>query len=460
MEDTKMSISNTWAKIYDSQSVEKILSRIKGTEFKSRIEGLRSILHKEGKSTAYTNAKERLLGFAPSGVFNGMRDNKSLDTTTYSQIFVIDVDNLKDSEHVKKVKHAATSETTLSVFISPSGLGCKILVKVESTPEIHKEVYQQLMDFYNAKFATLDAICDGKCMDLSHLHYFSYDPEIHINWKSQIFKPKEVSMIQKDLKVSNSTNDDKVKRVEEFTQKKIRFKDGRNNYVLQLACNLNRFSVEENAALEYIIGKYEEDSFTEREILTVVKGVYKRYESEFGKYITLPEHDSKKKYDYAKIREDLALNKLEPNQYFSLIFQSNENEDTGAFNCLIEDFKDIYEFLEDEILSYFSSQIVENQNFDNSIFAENPDATINNAFQTLLNDEVLPSDDRKQRILIADFKSEFLNLHYQSLLRQQPFQRKENIAEAFKELNRISALSNNQTKIAKALLEDCFDNPL
>ena len=46
------------------------------------------------------------------------------------------------------------------------------------------------------------------------------------------------------------------------------------------------------------------------------------------------------------------------------------------------------------------------------------------------------------------------------LLKQQPFQKKENIAETFKELNRISELSNNQVKIAKTLLEDCFDNPL
>lgn len=462
MKDTKMSLCATNANtIIGTNTVEEILNRIKSTDFKAQINDLRLIVSVKGKkATEYEKSKENLLGFTPSGVFKIPRSNKTLDKSTYSQIFVLDIDNLKDSKHVAQIKDKAKSlKYTLSVFVSPSGLGCKILVKVDSTPEVHKLAYEQLMGFYNKE---LNVECDKKCSDLSRLHYFSYDPHIHVYWESEIFKPEDLSITQKELSVSNFTANEKIKKVEEFTQKKIRFKDGRNNYVLQLACNLNRFKVEKNTALEYIIGKYEEDGFSDREISTTVEGVYKRYASEFDKYKgTLPEHDAKKKYDYAKIREDLALNKLEPNQYFSLLFQSNENEekeDIGLFNCLIEHFDNIYQFFNNKMLIYFANQIVGNQNFDNSIFVE--DSKVSEGFQTLLNEDILPIDDRKRRILIADFKSEFLNLHYQSLLRQQPFQRKENIAKAFKELHRISELSSNQVKIAKALLEDCFDNPL
>lgn len=463
MQDTKMSLCTTKAEIIGSDTIEGILNRIKGIEFKKQIGDLRVTLNTKGKEASeYKKEKENLIGFLPSGIFKYKRSNKTFDVATYSKILVLDIDNLTDSKHVSTIKNKALSlENTFSVFVSPSGLGCKILVKVDATPDTHTEVYKQLMNFYNEKFIDLGAKCDDSCSDLSRLHYFSYDPHIKVKWDSHVFVPVQIAITHRNLQDSNLIDNEKIKKVEVFTQKKIQLGNGRNNYVLQLACNLNRFSVRENTALEYIVGKYEEDGFTEREILTIVKGVYKRYVSEFGKYKELPVIDTKKKYDYVKIREDLALTKLEPNQYFSLLFQSNENEekeDIGLFNCLIEHFDDIYQFFNDEMLIYFANQIVGNQNFDNSIFIE--DSKVSEGFQTLLNEDILPVDDRKRRILIADFKSEFLNLHYQSLLKQQPFQRKENIAKTFKELHRISELSSNQVKIAKALLEDCSDNPL
>lgn len=461
MKGTKMSISTTKATIMGKTTIEEILNRIKNETYKTEIENLRIIVNKSGKNTLeYKSAKERLVGFTPSGIFNRKRNKESFDSNSYSQILVLDIDELKDNEHVENVKTIVKKiENTLSVFISPSGRGCKILVKVNSSPEKHKEVYEKLMFFYNTHLALSNAKCDDKCSDISRFHYFSHDPDIYINWDSQIFTPQLEANKQKIMEVFGN-NSDSIKSSEQLTQKKLVFNEGRNNYIHLLACNLNRYEVAENDALNYIVSEYKEAGFTEKEIVATVKGVYKRNKNEFGRFLKT-KSDPKKEYDYKKIREDLEISnvKLELDSYFSLLFQSCENEE-DMLNYLLDNFTEISQVFKDKILSYFSMEIRENRNFDTSIFSENADPIISSTYQTLYDNEILPSDDRKRRILIADFKAECLNEFHYLLLTKQPFLTKVKISDSFKELNQISELAKNQIKISKALLEDYSDNPL
>ena len=117
----------------------------------------------------------------------------------------------------------------------------------------------------------------------------------------------------------------------------------------------------------------------------------------------------------------------------------------------VDDLDVISQVFEDVILSYFSTEIIKNPNFENTIFSENEDASIRNAYQTLYDNEILPNDDRKRCILIADFKAEYLNKCHYLLLKKQPFSMKHNIVDLFDELNKISALAMNQVKISKSL---------
>ena len=466
MKDTKMSICTTNANITGTNTIEEILKRIEKIEFKEKIDNLRSIVKEKGKEAIeYKNTKERLIGFIPSGIFGIKRSKESLESDTYTQIFVLDIDDLQDENHVIEVKNKVKALShTLAVFISPSGKGCKILVKVTSTPDEHKGVYAQLMKFYDGEMADLKAKCDTKCADLSRFHYFSHDPDIYINWDSERFIPsnEEIAKYKQGIPFENNhINQNLIEESEKLTQKKFVFKEGRNTYVLSLACNLNRYKVEEGDALDYIVKKYVEAGFSKSEISTTVKGVYKRNKGEFGKFEHQRPSNDTKKYDYQKIREDLKITniKFSASDYFSLLFQSNKNKEENL-SFWVDDLDVISQIFEDVMLSYFSTEIIKNPNFENTIFSENEDASIRDAYQTLYNNEILPTDDRKRRILIADFKVECLNKCHYSLLKKQPFSMKGNIVDLFEELNQVSALAMNQIKISKSLLEDCFDNPL
>ena len=476
MKNTKMSISTTNAYIKYNQTIREILDRIKSREFKDLIRDLRIIVDiKSKKSSEYKELKESLLGFTPSGIFNKKRSNKSFNIESYSKIFVLDIDDLKDGQHVADIKDVVKKiNTTMSVFISPSGLGCKILVKVNSTIVDHNKVYNQLMSLYNDYLLGLNAKCDVRCSDLSRLHYFSYDPNIYINWESVSFEPPIISeealneliinLNRNNLPIMNLEQE--IQFCENLTQNKIKFTEGRNNYILLLACNLNRHGVKNEDSLNYILSKYEEAGFTEFEIKTTVNGAYNRYIKEFGKFQkkqnTKDDKNPPKSPDYKEIRIKIGLfnSKFVINDYFSLIFQSNENEeDTFILNNLLEGFDDISQVFNDGIYSYFSSTIQKKQ-FNNSFFSENTDETIRNTFQTLFDNVVNPVDERLRRILIADFKAECLQEYYKFLLKQQPFVSKKGISNSLNELSRIVKLFENQISTSKAFLEDCFDNPL
>ena len=69
---------------------------------------------------------------------------------------------------------------TFAAFISPSGKGYKVVVKVENNPDnmTHSEYLNALKAYYNSPY------WDNNCFGISRACFLSSDPSIYVNWDS------------------------------------------------------------------------------------------------------------------------------------------------------------------------------------------------------------------------------------------------------------------------------------
>ena len=147
----------------------QVLDDIKSKKYKDNILKLRS-LYTNNKSE-YDKQKIFLDAFTPSGTFS-KRNSNSL--TKHTGLICIDIDNIKDIEDIKNA--VSLDKFTLAVFVSPSGAGLKIIVKINENE--HLNSFLALKDFYEH---SLGVVVDEQCKDVSRLCFVSYDTEIFIN---------------------------------------------------------------------------------------------------------------------------------------------------------------------------------------------------------------------------------------------------------------------------------------
>ena len=263
------------------QNFENILLAIKEGKFKSEITEIRNSL-KENNKNKSGRLKNSLSGFTVSAIFDEKRRKERV--IKYYGVMVLDIDNLKDEEEVERIKKEIEKiEYTKMVFVSPSGLGLKIIVETNNTDvERHTEVYKELVNYYGNQ---LNVGFDSQTCDVSRLCFFSYDETAYYNCKSKIFISKKEKKMMENKVVSNGGEYNKViKRIIEFTKRKQRYvKGNRNRFVYLLVKNSKLGGVPEEIIREFCINNYVEEDFPVEEIESIME-VYNDDEIKFGEF--------------------------------------------------------------------------------------------------------------------------------------------------------------------------------
>ena len=278
-----VTIFKNFNEVVEHKTIATILEEIKTGKYKPGIIYLRKSLS-EKKVEAYNKAKKSLPAFTPSGKFVGGRKLEFL--TEYSKFIILDIDKLSTNDLQKSKSIAAQSEFTYACFISPSGNGLKILVKIDTPKTEHKETFLKVQAHYET-ILKLEIDKSGK--DLTRLCFYSYDENLYYNENAKIFSTTEQEKepkanIEREFKRTEPTiviNSDAIynHRVN-FTEKKVQFVNGsRNVFVHQLACNLNRKGVALQEALGYILTDF---GYDEKEVTQAVNSAYGN-SHEFGK---------------------------------------------------------------------------------------------------------------------------------------------------------------------------------
>lgn len=147
--------------------------------------------------------KKKLPGITVSGSFNNSHAAK--DLIKHSGLIQIDIDEIENvlSHKVKIIQ----DPITYACFISPSGTGLKLIIKID--PLKHKESFQSLQKYYKDKY---NLEVDPKCKDIGRLMYISYDQDIFINEKSETYKVVELSDNEHTKFTTSSTSTFKVRQ--------------------------------------------------------------------------------------------------------------------------------------------------------------------------------------------------------------------------------------------------------
>jgi hypothetical protein len=201
-----------------------------------------------------------------------------------SGLSILDFDNLTYEETLELKEKLKSNQFIFSVWLSPSGLGLKALVKI---PEVtsndeYNSYYKALInDFEWIKNEYNDKVIDTSGQDVSRLCFESYDPDIYINLDSELFTKfqiKEVEISSENLGVVTNiplTDQDEIANRLMIWFKKHYKGHERNNSFYKLAIAFNDFGVFRHTAERYILPNAQKD-FPESEILSLISSAYKQ----------------------------------------------------------------------------------------------------------------------------------------------------------------------------------------
>lgn len=144
-----------------------------------------------------------------SASYRGRRTKVNL--VKYMGHIVIDIDHLSKEELARILPVIKRCNYTRIAFISPKGMGVKIIVRACHPDETLPETLQEIEDFHHAAYTRLVSFYTELCQieidtsgqDVARTCLFSYDPEIYFNPNADAFL---VDQPQASYKVSNRKN--------------------------------------------------------------------------------------------------------------------------------------------------------------------------------------------------------------------------------------------------------------
>ena len=237
----------------------KVLNAIKDGKFSKEITQLRVADSEKEKE----RVKNALPAFTPSVVLNTGR--KFTDGDTYSGIIHLDYDKLDDVPGaLKKIK---ALDYTYSCFISPSGNGIKVFVRVNNEMEQHGDAFNTLKSYYDK---AVGVESDKSIKDLCRLCFVSSDQELYLNEESEVFDYTTISMTRTP------------EELWEYTSRKETFTVGnRNNFIHFFACNANREGLDIDEVKSYC-SSHTDSTLTYQEIERTIRSAYENNTSQFA----------------------------------------------------------------------------------------------------------------------------------------------------------------------------------
>lgn len=154
---------------------------IKRGKYKDVIMKCRDAVAKNDK-TLYTSLKSQLPAVTFCGIFNSGR--KANDINSYNGLMIIDIDNVNESllSHIKL--DMQRDRYVMALWLSPSGLGLKGIVKIDSDVTRHKYVFNALRIYFLNNY---NIELDKSGSDVSRLCFSSWDENFFFNENSEIF---------------------------------------------------------------------------------------------------------------------------------------------------------------------------------------------------------------------------------------------------------------------------------
>jgi hypothetical protein len=255
-----------------------ILARIKEGASKDLVKKIRA----EKRKAERNELKKSLPAICFSGVFNKRSDASLIE---HSGLICLDFDGYeKQADMLQDKQKLSESKFVYSVFISPSGNGLKVLVKIPADAENHQNFFYSLDKHFNSpRF-------DKTSKNISRVCYESYDPLIHVNEHSSVWDRIEEPeynevVIDRDPPTIPITDENKIVDilVKWWSRKYPMVEGQRNQNIYVLAAAFNDYGINKSLA-SYVMGQYASEGFKLSEINRTIDSAYSQTQNFGTKY--------------------------------------------------------------------------------------------------------------------------------------------------------------------------------
>lgn len=245
-------------------SVFKVLEEIKSSKYKDQVAKIRIEREKEKRN----ELKAKLPYVTFGGTFSS-RANANLKS--HSGLACLDFDDVKDIEQLRESIN--TDSFTFSSFLSPSGDGLKVLVRIPyvDNNEDYQDYYVELINHFQQYHEI-----DKGTKDIARACYLSFDELLYLNAESELFTNRFYRPLPKETKVINIAVTDKneiAERLEKWFTKRWSSVN-RNNNLHAYARQMNAFGVDKATCESYLF-RYEQSDFKQNEIQKLIDSAYR-----------------------------------------------------------------------------------------------------------------------------------------------------------------------------------------
>ena len=260
------------------REVGVVLHRIKEGASKELVKKIRL----EKDKSKRNEIKKDLPAVGFSGKFNKRNDNSLQE---HSGLICLDFDGYPKTKLLLEDKETFTKDKfVFSVFISPSGKGLKVLVKIPQDADNHSNYFNSLQNHFDSQYF------DKTCKNLSRVCYESYDPLIYINETSSVWdviedvEYTEVN-VHRDPPTIPITDENKIVEIlVKWWNKKYPMVEGqRNQNVYVLAMAFNDYGINKSLA-SYVMNNYATNDFNINEIQRTIESAYSHTQNFGTKY--------------------------------------------------------------------------------------------------------------------------------------------------------------------------------
>ena len=247
-------------------SVDAILGGIKSGKAKNLVTSIRT----ESDKNKRASLKKQLAAVCFSGVFERRSDSA---IQSHSGIICLDFDGYQGQDLQEAMRFFKNDEYTYAAFVSPSGKGIKVLVKIPAESDTHTNRFDSLKEYYNSEFF------DVTSRNLSRVCFMSYDPSMYHNTESKMYMGikeavKPASREYSEVLIPVTDKQTIVTRLVQWHNKNHNMNEGgRNNGLFVLAIALSEHGVSLSEA-EAVCLQYEQSDFKAEEILVAVGSAY------------------------------------------------------------------------------------------------------------------------------------------------------------------------------------------
>lgn len=251
-----------------------VLKRIQRGDSKDKIVAIRNEKDKQKRQ----ELKKNLPSICFSGTF---RERAAKKIIKHSGIICLDFDDFQNIDQLIDFRTSFIQDKFVyCCFISPSGRGLKVLVKIPSEKHNHKKYFEALKEYFDTKHFDISG------SDVSRVCYESYDPDIFINEDSEVFNEildtKEYHYHDTtNVKVKLKSPSEIIERLDKWWVKNFgKVKGQRNSNIFKLACAFSEFGIDKYICENHLY-KFEEKDFTKTEIQRTIESAYKKTKETF-----------------------------------------------------------------------------------------------------------------------------------------------------------------------------------